>query len=224
MHPRPSTILAALQEHGWIEMSDIHLPGDMLSLAKHFGQVVNQESRPPISMLKPILTEAAASATASKTYGTGEFPFHTDLAHWPTPARFVVMGNFDVVSRTPTLLLDTRTDDVFRALRPLAKRAIWKVAKTRRAFNCTMLFTHGDTEGLRWDTNVMSPTNPAAEELAQRLENELPLSGRSNLQSIQWHQTGRALIVDNWRMLHARPSVPTTDLMRTLHRVFVTGE
>ena len=224
MQPRQSTILTALQEHGWIELHNIHLPSQMLSLAERLGHVVHQDSRPLISTLTPTPAQAAASATASQTYGTGEFPFHTDLANWPSPARFLVMGNFDVAAQTPTLLLDTKTDDLFSELRPLLKRAIWKVTQTRRAFNCTMLFSHSGTEGLRWDTNVMSPTNQAAEELAQRLRSELPLSGRSNLQSIQWHQTGRVVIVDNWRMLHARPSVPATDLMRTLHRVFVTGD
>ena len=224
MHLRHSTILSALHEHGWIEVADMHRLGDILSLAERLGHIVHQESRPLTSTLRPIPAAAAAKNTASKSYGTGEFPFHTDVAHWPTPARFIVMGNLDIASQTPTLLLDTRTDDVFKEIRPLARRATWNVVKTRRAFSCTMLFTHGDTEGLRWDANVMNPINRAAEELAQSLRAELALSGRSNLQSVSWHQTGRALIIDNWRMLHARPSVPAADAMRTLHRVFATGE
>ena len=125
MRPRQCINLAALQQRGWIELSDIHLTDEMLSLAKLLGHIVHQESRSPISMLKPTLAEAAVSATASQTYSTGEFPLHTDLAHWPTPAQFVVMGNLHVASQTPTLLLDTRTDVVFQQFRSLAKRAIW---------------------------------------------------------------------------------------------------
>lgn len=223
MQCRRSINTATLNARGWIEISDIHSPDEMLSLAAQLGDIVHQESRPPISTLKPTPTEAAASATASQTYGTGEFPLHTDLAHWPTPARFIVMGNLSVESQTPTLLLDTRGDIALRDLRSLAKRAIWEVSKARRAFACTMLFAHGGTEGFRWDQNVMRPLNQTAADLAQRLRSELSLTRRENLHSVQWQGKGHALIVDNWRMLHARPSIPTSDLMRTLHRIFVRG-
>lgn len=216
-----SVDVAALQERGWTQIPDIYLPDELLSLAMVLGHVVHQDSRAPISKLRPIPTEKAGLATASRIHGTGEFPFHTDLAHWPTPARFVVMGNTDVISNTPTLLLDTRTDKTFQEFRPLAKRAIWKVSMTRRPFMCSMLFSHGNTEGLRWDANVMSPSNSAADEIAEWLPAELPLSERDNVQPIYWDQTGRTLIVDNWRVLHARPAVPATDSTRTLQRIFV---
>lgn len=224
MHSHQSIDLAALQERGWLEIPHIYRPDQLLSLATGLGPIVHQDSRPPISKLIPIPAETAGLATASRTYGTGEFPFHTDLAHWPTPARFLVMGNTGVASHTPTLLLDTRTDATFQQLRPLARRAVWKVSKTRRPFTCSMLFSHGDTERLRWDTNVMSPSNAAAEEIASLLPVSLRLSERANVTSIHWHQTGRTLIVDNWRVLHARPAVPTTDSMRTLYRIFVMEE
>lgn len=224
MHHRRSTSFAVLQERGWLEVEEIHSPEQLLNLAEQLGQVVHQESRPVISALKPIPAEAAASATASHRYGTGEFPLHTDLAHWPTPARYLVMANLNVVSQTPTLLLDTKADRALEELRPLAKRAIWSISKARRAFACTIIFGQGKAEGLRWDENVMSPSNPAAEGLVNRLRSALRLSDRVNLPSIRWNHPGRALVVDNWRVLHARPAVPVADHTRTLHRVFVNGE
>ncbi len=213
-------LLTALHQCGWAELGAVAGPSDLLKVAQMLGQVVHQYSRPSVSMLKPLAEREADPSTTSALHGMGKFPYHTDLAHWPTPPRYVVMGNGDCLSNVPTLLLDTRSDQKIIRLRESGRRAVWKVTKATRPFLCSLQFVHRGTEGFRWDRNVMAPANSSALTLETELIQALETNVTNNEVAFGWKVPNTCLVIDNWRVLHARPSVPSAEAHRRLYRAF----
>src|SRR5437870_11066822 len=46
---------------------------------------------PPVQALMPRRIEASTPNLYSGQFGCGAFPFHTDLAHWFLPPRFILL-------------------------------------------------------------------------------------------------------------------------------------
>jgi len=86
------------------------------------------------------------------------------------------------------------------------------------------MFTRGAVEGIRWDRNVMTPANESAVRLDADLRNSLEIDSPASEIAMDWRAPGRVVVIDNWRVLHARPPVPEWEEKRTLYRVFATEE
>ena len=222
MPPLGAPIPKKLHENGWARLQVTGSPEALFSIAESLGTIVNQGSRPELSRLTPIDAASADPNTASASYGTGRFPYHTDLAHWPKPPRFLVMGNADTTSSVPTLLLDSRIPEIYDRISCLAERALWRVTKTQHPFVCSTFLTGSKVNGIRWDLNVMSPLNDAARMTVSDLTSVLECGRPHREVSFDWHIPGTVLIIDNWRMLHARPNVPQSESARALYRVFIS--
>lgn len=210
-----------LRDKGWASVAGAGSPDSLGALASQLGHVVHQPSRPTLSVLRPIDASVAPPLTASATYGLGRFPYHTDLAHWPRPPRYLVMGNGRTASAVPTLLLDTAGGSLLIGLEERARRALWSVSKSRRPFVATLFITNHRHSGLRWDTNVMGPLNDHARYVTAELQARLEGTHPAHEVAHAWTDEDRALILDNWRMLHARPAVPSADTNRLLYRLYV---
>jgi alpha-ketoglutarate-dependent taurine dioxygenase len=85
---------------------------------------------------------------------------------------------------------------------------------------CGMTLTGSTTLGMRWDSNVMQPLNGPALEISNQLIQTLEDQATPNEVQFDWSEPGTILVLDNWRMLHARPAVPENQNSRTLYRVF----
>ncbi len=101
-----------------------------------------------VQTLEPKAT--AAPNTYSGNFGLDRFPFHTDLAHWRVPPRYLVLRCQVGYRDVPTLMLDGRV--LANAVsRNVLARAIFKPRRPRNgAFELLRLYeagTHGD--GLR---------------------------------------------------------------------------
>ena len=208
-----------LRETGWAFTTVSEDLRDFLDFAQTFGEVVHQESRPPVMPLRATTIGLAAQNTASAKYGVGFFPYHTDLAHWPLPPRYIVMTNARTASSVRTLLLDGKAIEQDGTVWKNARRGAWIAKGTARPFTCSMFFQHGASTGIRWDPSLMTPANRSAELTDETLRAHL--RDTSNSIPFSWRRAGTALVVDNWRMLHARPSVPRMEEQRTLFRVFL---
>ena len=219
---RTSMLLEKVQTYGWANIQVSPDPVDILNLSRSLGTIVHQPSRPEISTLKPLEKNSAQANTTSALYGLGKFPFHTDLAHWPLPPRYVVMGNGNTLSNIPTLLLDTRSSGLFEHLCKNAKLGVWNIKKTLRPFACSLFLTQSNKIGLRWDSNVMSPLNIAARQIGTELSQLLESESRTHEISHKWNVPGLCVVIDNWRVLHSRPSIPLNEASRVLYRVFVS--
>lgn len=220
--PTVTPLTQIVQERGWARIQASADEDELLQIASGLGTIVHQTSRPQLSRLTPIASDVAAPNTASESYGTGRFPYHTDLAQWPKPPRYLIMGNAAGSSTVPTLLVDFQNLTLQAELDQKVWQALWKITKTKRPFVCGMTLTGSTTPGIRWDTNVMEPLNAPAQELTNQLTQTLEDEAIPNEIQFYWNKPGTVLVLDNWRMLHARPAVPESQKSRTLYRVFAT--
>src|SRR5690606_448828 len=100
--------------NGYAFIREYYPETHMASVAQALGQPLVPWEGGLIQDLLP--RNAAMPNTYSGIYGLNPFPFHTDLAHWRLPPRYLLLrcvtGHVDV----PTLLLDSQT--IFDASTP----------------------------------------------------------------------------------------------------------
>jgi hypothetical protein len=130
------------------------------------------------------------------------------------------MSNGGTPSTIPTLLLDTFNYEAILELRQRLIRSVWAIHKATRPFACSLIFKGRTTEGIRWDRNVMAPFNKVAEELLPEIVRVFDAAVSNVTVSHPWTTPGTGLVFDNWRILHARPAIPDSELSRTIYRVF----
>jgi len=218
-----SIIKQTLAKEGWCLFRDGDLSQNILYAASLFGRPVCQQSSPLVSILVPRESNTGRRNTASAFYGLGEFPIHTDMAHWPVPPRYVLMRARNTGQNIPTLLIDSAEIQLGNPSLLDWRRAVWKVSKVRHPFLCSMYFERHGCSGIRWDVCTMSPYGPLAAEIVKRASDEFQHLLDEQAVEISWESTDDLLVIDNWRMLHSRPAIPKTAIERALERVLVGG-
>jgi hypothetical protein len=206
--------------HGWSTIRTDERE-DLLDIAKKFGSPISSRAGGNlVDLLRPIPPAAAKRRSMSAVYGMGAFPFHTDSAHFRIPPRLTLLrlapGS---VTERPTLLHD------FRALRLCAedlaclRHDVWYVNGGKGRFLTSILSrTDYSPFGLvRLDPCCMIPAHPSfkksADVVEQACDEALPIE-------IDW-EPGVTVILDNWRMLHARGPQPKDSEVRILERVMI---
>ncbi|WP_407669772.1 TauD/TfdA dioxygenase family protein [Paraburkholderia nodosa] len=210
-----------LAEQGWLFLNDPAWAGDINGVAELLGTPVSGPGTPVVQSLRPRTEAAARPNTTSSLYGRGEFPLHTDMAHWPLPPRYLVMRASVVAGSVPTLLVDSRKLELDATTRDEWARALWRVSRVREPYLCSMFFQHGRKSGIRWDVCTMSPRGQLALKVAAEAEASLGSLLAQQPITINWRSTDEILILDNWRVLHARPAVSPSASDRTIQRVMV---
>lgn len=209
-----------LLQNGWIEfMCD--LSTDSLSIARQFGEPLpSRRGGSLVDPLVPMKQEDAHPRSISAIYGTGEFPFHTDGAYMRVPPRFMLLRFIEGKSNRTTLLLDACALPFSAEERREMFRDVWVVNGGRGRF-LTTVFNNSLVSGstiVRYDRGCMRPAHPAFNRAADILD----LRSQENKPvQINW-KLGRTLVLDNWRMLHARGSSSLEAAeRRVLERVLV---
>jgi len=219
----PTAMYALLQaeKYGWTWIKCEQEANALGDLACALGEPVAAPGRPLIARLTPQSVKEARTNTTSSKYGFGTFPPHTDFAHWPEPPRWLLFRLASEASKTPTLLFDSvnlRLDEKFGAH---WRRAVWRVDRVCRRFLCSMDFSVDDRKAIRWDPEVMRPHGPLASAIATDLAREINATAYIEAEKLFWTCHDSALLVDNWRMLHARPTVADDDRHRVLERIAI---
>jgi alpha-ketoglutarate-dependent taurine dioxygenase len=202
-------LLEDVNARGWAPFEGVGL----LDVARHFGTPVpGRANRGLVDELRVLDRDDAARRSLSALFGTGPLPFHTDTAHWTSPARYVVIQAVrpGLDPRSTTLLTREAlalTDDQSETLR----RGVFRVEDGRRSFLTNAL---SDT-WVRFDAGCMSPANATGAEAARILQERI---GQGGAIEISW-RAGAGVVFDNWRCLHAREGAGPTD--RVLRRVLV---
>ncbi|WGY67038.1 TauD/TfdA family dioxygenase [Burkholderia cepacia] len=209
-----------LVDHGWLFHHDPAWAADIYAVAQLLGPPVSGSGTPVVQSLRPVNEAAARPNTTSSLYGLGEFPLHTDMAHWPLPPRYLVMRASVVDESVPTLLVDS-LELVDMIKREDWGRALWRVSRVREPYLCSMFFQHRGESGIRWDVCTMSPHGPLAKTVAAEIAASLRNQLAQRPVQINWRSPDDVLILDNWRMLHARPAVGQPASQRTIQRVMV---
>jgi alpha-ketoglutarate-dependent taurine dioxygenase len=211
-----------LQSRGWIlfqlrPQTENDLQVKLLSLADRLGKPASTRSGGGLcDVLLPTESNVAKSHSLSKVYTVGEFPIHTDTAHWLKPCRFVILACVSPGSaRRPTLLLDTRRLPLNEYQSSLLRSTPLRITNGRNSFFSTILAK--GRPFVRFDPGCMTATTCEGSKA-------LGVLARQNwpeyIEIIQW-EVGTVLVLDNWRVLHGRGHADCPDFDRSLLRVSV---
>ncbi len=190
-------------------------------IAPMFGKVLSVwDDDDPVQELVPIGQHDAAPNTYSGIFGRDQFPFHTDLAHWRDPPRYLMLRCVKGYADIPTPVIDGH--DLVQAIgTDLLNRALVKPRRPRGG-SFSML-TLREPEGnraalLRWDEVYLKPASKIGEQAFARIKVEI--DSRNAIENTLT-EPGDTLIIDNWRMLHARAPVPAGREDRLIERTYL---
>lgn len=195
---------AHIQAHGYALLPRYAVEAHTARVAAHLGEPIMPWDGATVQHLVPRKT--STPNTYSGIFGLGRFPFHTDLAHWRLPPRYVLLRCVKGYADVPTLLLDGRS--IVDAMKPnIMRRAIVRPRRPLSGEIRMVRLLHSETEGvlLRWDEVFLKPASKIGElafcEIREHLESAAPTL-------VAMSDAGDTLIIDNWRMLHSRPAIP----------------
>lgn len=174
----------------------------------------------PVHQLQPALAETRPLNTYSGIYGLGTFPLHTDMAHWHVPPRFLMLRCLLGSAEVPTILMDG-LPIIGRVGQSVLARALVKPRRKVEGKRCLLRLYESDHAGghfLRWDEKYILPASRAGERGISLLRAALATASQFN---VYLARAGDTLVVDNWRMLHGRGSVPPDALKRTIARAYL---
>jgi L-asparagine oxygenase len=217
-------MFAELAENGFVLWRELTPTRSTMEVATALGRVVDvgqvlpASGIPTVQSLRPRDSNEVSRNQYSGHYGFGEFPLHSDLAHWAIPPRYFLLrciaGEDDVFTR----ILPWRAILSSFSVSAL-QRAVF--AGRKRRFGCSGLvramWRHEKGDIFRWDSVFLKPLNTPAQELDVLMRDskwskaavEIPLC-----------RPGDTILIDNWRALHGRSRVPVQSAGRLLERVY----
>lgn len=207
----------AVAKSGFVTLREFAAELNTIEAMGRLGTIVQAKSLPTVHTLSA--KAAAQPNTYSGNYGPGEFPLHSDLARWRVPPRYIGLRCLSGVARVQTRVLDGESlIDSIGHLR--LERAIVQPRRLLAGVRPLLrLLTESKAERiLRWDELFIVPATPSSAitvtEIRQFLASARP-------QHIELLVPGDTLVIDNWRMLHGRSSIPPTTARRHLERVYL---
>ena len=186
----------------------------------HLGKLWSGVSSATPHQLRPTEKSASTPNTYSGNYGLDAFPLHTDLAHWRQPPRYLVLRCLIGASKVYTLLLDSKPI-IEKGGRPILSRALVQPRRPiQGALPLLRLFQQVErTQGIfRWDKLFLLPASRAGNSGFDLVNDAIR---QSKHQALSLTDPGDTLIIDNWRMLHGRSSIPSGDEGRVIERMYL---
>src|ERR1035438_1267433 len=99
-----ASIRETVVERGFVLLRELVPELKTIEAMGRLGTIVQATSLPSIQTLKPKVT--AEPNTYSGNYGLGEFPLHSDLAHWTVPPQYLGLRCLSGIAGVHTKLLD----------------------------------------------------------------------------------------------------------------------
>lgn len=211
------SVRAHLKAYGYVFLPE-HLPGEMPEqVASSFGEPITPWEGGLVQRLVP--RAESTPNTYSGNFGLGRFPFHTDLAQWPVPPRYLMLRCVKGYPDVPTLLLDSRVLQQ-RLGTEVMKRAVVRPRRPQAGEVRLLRLLQGEAEEslLRWDTVYLRPASRIGEIAFADMARCI---GDASPQPVVMVDHGDTMIIDNWRMLHARPAIPPGRYDRCLERIYL---
>jgi L-asparagine oxygenase len=209
------SFLSRLRTDGFADLGQIDAD---VSASEFVTRLAGAIGAVPIAEPERLGTSLAGSKplnTYGGNYGQSELPLHTDLAHWYRPPRYVLLRCVAGSPEVATRLLHFRSLERVMS-RTLMRRAMF--SPRRRLDGRMYLLRLVTSELFRWDALFLKPQNLAGREFAEFMgSSALTLSTTD----IFLAEPGRALLIDNWQVLHGRSAVPTTAANRKLDRTYL---
>jgi L-asparagine oxygenase len=209
-----------VRETGFVLLEGYQPERNAIEIVSLLGEADTLGAQGPVHQLKPAPAESRPPNTYSGNYGLGTFPLHTDMAHWHVPPRFLMLRCLQGSALVPTILADglpiieqvgesTLTRSLVKPRRTVQGKCL-----LLRLYECDHVGGHL----LRWDEKYILPASPAGERGVSQLRAALVTAPRRN---VHLARPGDTLILDNWRMLHGRGSVPPDALSRNIARAYL---
>lgn len=192
----------ALQRHGFAVINEDAAGQESREAMARFGRLLMLPGLAAVQTLELREKKSATPNTYSGNYGRGEFPLHTDLAHWSLPPRYFLLRCVVGAANVPTRLVDGL--DLIEAVGELKlSRAI---VQPRRQIEGRLSLLHlidarAGTKVLRWDDLFIVPVTTEGKSAFAAVRQHL---AQTKSVEITLSKPGDTLIVDNWRMLHGR--------------------
>jgi hypothetical protein len=189
--------------------------------ASLLGEIENLEGFAPAQVLVPHSLAESAPNTYSGNYGLNEFPLHTDLAHWAIPPRYLFLRCVHGAKEVPTRILDGTAVVSSIGTDELRMSLVQPRRPMRNGKQLLRLLEYFDGESeraLRWDRLYLKPASLFAARVYDAFSNIL--SSLTPME-IPLTEPGDTLVIDNWRCLHGRATVPNSLLDRKIDRVYL---
>ncbi len=217
--PPVAAIKESLSKNGYYALKDFDRC-QLLYLANELGTPKVDPRHPyPIRPLSPQPIEKANPNTLSSRYGLSSFPFHTDAAHWRTPAQILLLYCVQPGSgHRKTYLIDFLQWKLSDGDRHLLCTSIWR-SRHLKAFLCTAMESEDNSPRIRYDPGCMMPFSESANDARVILQRSIE---SSSLIQIDWSEK-KLLILNNTRILHARGASLVPDTDRVLERILIGG-
>lgn len=206
-----------IRKSGYVFFSS-HRPNDsIVGISEDIGRPLEPWEDGLVQTLVP--RSEAAPNSYSGIYGLNRFPFHSDLAHWRTPPRYLLLRCVTGYADIPTLLIDGH-DLIDAVTLDLLGRAIFKPRRPRDGSVSLLRLCEpiADDVRIRWDEVFLKPASKIGEVANLRVREWLSTCKPTALSLAEPHDT---LLIDNWRMLHARSSILPGRENRAIERVYL---
>ena len=205
----------------WLPSLSTKQVGQML------GSIVEIEKRLPgsgittVQTLKPRYSSDKLLNQYSGEFGLNSFPLHTDLAHWQIPPRYLLLRCIRGFKDVKTIIVDASIfeDKIGKEILKFSMVTPRRKSRSQKIYPLPTKFKIGKDYGIRWDMLFLQPINSVAREVYRRMSS-ISWSG-SEIGSVCLEKAGNTLIVDNWRMLHGRSSVPANAMSRKIQRIYL---
>ena len=209
--------LRALAQNGFVKFSCDSSTDGTLNIADAIGSVASPAGIPMIQTLMPRKAESVQRSSYSGNFGLGDFPLHTDLAHWHVPPRFFLLRCVQPADHVHTTFV--KAAELFRCEDHITLRRSLFRPRRRLDGRLTMLRLY-DRGAYRWDELFIQPMNSIASELQTRIASRI-----SNMlvQKVAFESAKDCIVVDNWNVLHGRSAVSGIGRCRVVERVYLSA-
>lgn len=188
----------------------------LLEYARSIGEIYCPDTMSPVQTLTSRTKESSPKNTYSGNYGTSLFPYHSDMAHWYIPPRYILL-----VCDTPDPQVSTGLV-TWATITPKINPKHLTMARfvPRRRLNGNMYTLRIKNKGyFRWDNLFIEPSNKHGEYIKEAMK-DIDLT--SFEKRITLNNPGDFILFDNWKMLHSR-SHTRPDSPRIIKRLYFKG-
>jgi hypothetical protein len=210
-----------VSEHGYAFIEQHQPELKTVEAVSSLGSVLTLEGFSVVQELRPHAKSNATPNTYSGNFGIGEFPMHTDLAHWASPPRYLVLRCIKGAPEVATGVFDGHMmiDDIGST--SLRRTLVQPRRPLRNGKQLLRLLDYLEGYGtgiVRWDSIFLHPATADSEKMYSLVEKYLTSVAA---QEVVLLSPGDTLIVDNWRMIHRRSLVPAGAADRHIDRVYL---
>lgn len=191
-----------LNLHGWIKLSSASSE-EMQHIVRALGTPLpNSRTGAEFTDLIPYERASAPARSMSAIVGTGDQPMHTDGAHIHDPPRYIALFCLESGGAfCPTNIWTVDRVKLQQDWPLLLTNPSWVFHDgVHQPFYSSVVQSVGGMLKIRFDPCCMKPATSSQFTVADALNLLLQYSQQF---SIEWRRN-QAIIIDNWRCLHAR--------------------